>query len=476
MPKSLINKEKVKNVKTKSINYLNKKFENVLEAMTEEERHKNISEYIINNMNPENNLKLATGRLIYKNRMSNPEIPSGEGTSNQFKILENNNDGEDPERIDSEDELQDPDDDNSATPRTGIENGNKKNNRKSYIPPIVVYNVDIKKTINDLGLFLKHKNFNLKSLNKNCIHIITNSIEDFDLASQFVKNNQYNHYTYTPAERKSINLLIKGISNTFTTDEIINEINDKRLDNVEILKCTPFRTRRTSPSSNIFLLSLSNNSDTKELIKIKYILHQKVYFENIRKQEGIGMCHRCQKIGHSAANCFMNPRCVKCSGEHLTVNCDSLKTIIEKKVDPRTGEIITKSVTIPKCVNCGQEGHPANYTKCEARIAYINNIKEKRERNRIMTIKQNNFIQKSINNYVQPNKSYAQQLYSDQQNYRENPQNSSNFDYFEKECQNKLGDNLFNIIEKVNSFVSYYKDMPEHNKKRALITFIMSLC
>lgn len=153
MPKSFINKEKVKNVKTKSINYLNKKFENVLEAMTEEERHKNISEYIINNMNPENNLKLATGRLIYKNRMSNPEIPSGEGTSNQFKILENNNDGEDPERIDSEDELQDPDDDNSATPRTGIENSNKKNNRKSYIPPIVVYNVDIKKTINDLGLF-----------------------------------------------------------------------------------------------------------------------------------------------------------------------------------------------------------------------------------------------------------------------------------------------------------------------------------
>lgn len=433
-------------------------------------------------------MKLATGRLTKKVRQQKLQhtepIP---GISNQYKILdnmENETGSENGMLTDREEEEEHFTQNIKNNISNHVSNKNDENTttRKSKLPPIVVYNANIRNIINDLKIKLKHDKFNIKSLNKNCTHINTQNIEDFDMVTEYIKNKKLNHYTYTPVERKTINLLIKGINNSYTSQEIVDEIDNFNLDNVQIIKCTPFKTKY-NPNSNVFLLTLTNNSDTKQLVKIKYLLHQKIYFENIKKSEGISMCHRCQKIGHSAANCSMEPRCVKCSEKHLTIDCNNIKTIKETKVDPVTGEIVTNTITIPKCVNCGQEGHPANYSKCPSRLAYIHNLREKREINQRITQNRKKFIQKSINNYVQPSISYAQQLHNPQINYNKeqtnttyNNINSTNFEYFENECNEKLGDNLFNIIGKVNDFVAHYKNLPDNNKKVALLTFIMSLC
>ncbi|GBP22754.1 hypothetical protein EVAR_13544_1 [Eumeta japonica] len=51
-----------------------------------------------------------------------------------------------------------------------------------------------------------------------------------------------------------------------------------------------------------------------------------------------GQCHRCQLYGHAAANCYAQPRCVKCLVPHWTRDCDRNK----------------ESGGEPSCCNCGQ--------------------------------------------------------------------------------------------------------------------------
>ncbi|GBP88724.1 Nucleic-acid-binding protein from transposon X-element [Eumeta japonica] len=58
-------------------------------------------------------------------------------------------------------------------------------------------------------------------------------------------------------------------------------------------------------------------------------------------------CHRCQRYGHASANCYVQPRYVKCLVPHWTSECSRSKDLGDK----------------PACVNCGQE-HTANYGGC----------------------------------------------------------------------------------------------------------------
>ncbi|XP_028038458.1 cyclin-dependent kinase inhibitor 1C-like [Bombyx mandarina] len=58
-----------------------------------------------------------------------------------------------------------------------------------------------------------------------------------------------------------------------------------------------------------------------------------------------GQCHRCQLYGHSTRNCNA-ARCVKCLGDHATIDCSRVK------------EIATEP---PSCVLCRKQGHTANY-------------------------------------------------------------------------------------------------------------------
>ncbi|GBP40858.1 Nucleic-acid-binding protein from transposon X-element [Eumeta japonica] len=91
---------------------------------------------------------------------------------------------------------------------------------------------------------------------------------------------------------------------------------------------------------------------TDEVRKIFNNLNRVCRLSGIRveaphKKGGPGQCHRCQLYGHAAANCYADPRCVKCLVPHCTKNC------------PRTRESGEKS----ECVNCGQL-HTANYKGC----------------------------------------------------------------------------------------------------------------
>ncbi|GFY18439.1 uncharacterized protein TNCV_2396671 [Trichonephila clavipes] len=62
---------------------------------------------------------------------------------------------------------------------------------------------------------------------------------------------------------------------------------------------------------------------------------------------GITQCYRCNNFFHTAANCHMNPRCLKYGKDHPTKDCE-----IKERQDN------------PYCINCEMYGHTACYTKC----------------------------------------------------------------------------------------------------------------
>ncbi|GFW94186.1 transposable element Tcb1 transposase [Trichonephila clavipes] len=58
-------------------------------------------------------------------------------------------------------------------------------------------------------------------------------------------------------------------------------------------------------------------------------------------------CFNCNNFFHTAQNCHLKPRCLKCRKEHPTRQCS-----------------IKERQETPFCINCQEYGHSACYTKC----------------------------------------------------------------------------------------------------------------
>ncbi|KAK2577942.1 hypothetical protein KPH14_012825 [Odynerus spinipes] len=78
---------------------------------------------------------------------------------------------------------------------------------------------------------------------------------------------------------------------------------------------------------------------------VQFLVYTRITWENYINKKRLTQCHRCQAWGHATANCYAEPRCLKCAQKHLTNECKKPKT------EPA------------KCINCGK-AHPANATIC----------------------------------------------------------------------------------------------------------------
>lgn len=160
---------------------------------------------------------------------------------------------------------------------------------------------------------------------------------------EFLKQSKVQFNTYTPSNEKMINVLIKGLEHIDEPQMIEDELANRGFSPFKIQKHVTGYMRKNNLKSNLWLLVLQPNTDTKELFKIKSIDHAIVKFEFLRKPQVI-QCRRCQRFNHSASNCSLPYRCVKCTDSHEPGQCKSGKN---------------KNKFKPKCVNC-QGAHTAN--------------------------------------------------------------------------------------------------------------------
>lgn len=95
--------------------------------------------------------------------------------------------------------------------------------------------------------------------------------------------------------------------------EILQELKTQENKEINFLRVNRFSTRESTKKKKIlpiFVVQLSPDSNPAILKTIKYIAHQVVTWERLKRKE-IVQCRRCQRLGHVAVNCNLPYRCVK---------------------------------------------------------------------------------------------------------------------------------------------------------------------
>lgn len=183
------------------------------------------------------------------------------------------------------------------------------------------------------------------------------------------RNIEYN--TYTPSDSKMQNILLKGTEISDVT--IIKHTLEKNgIQPHNIQKFETGYMRKNNITSNIWQITLQPKTDTNTILNIRYIEQWSVKWELMKKQL-ITQCRRCQRFNHSASNCTLPFRCVKCTNNHKPGEC-TLNTNNNK--------------TRPTCVNCKGEHTANNARLCPAFKKQLE-IKEQKKQNKTQTTRTN---------------------------------------------------------------------------------------
>jgi hypothetical protein len=273
---------------------------------------------------------------------------------------------------------------------------NQKEERRQIInidkrcPPIVVNTdevVALKKTITE-KIKIEKSNFLIKSINKNKHIIYSNSFNDLKKMREGFDKEKIQFYTYSHKEEKPINLVLKDLYGNYDCQDILGFLKELETDKYKFMKVLRLSTRKTKINNQtlpIYIVQATAGSEVSEIFNIKYIENCKVRWEKLKKGE-YSQCMKCQRFGHSAYNCHMNPRCVKCGEEHLAQDCKIAKESPKSNL---------------KCVLCNKEGHPASYRNCPIHVKLQEKIKAKKEERvekQVRKLNNNSFDSKIIKN------------------------------------------------------------------------------
>ncbi|GFV15992.1 nucleic-acid-binding protein from transposon X-element [Trichonephila clavipes] len=189
----------------------------------------------------------------------------------------------------------------------------------------------------------KYPDINSKTSGK-FLKLSLNSHEDQrDLVNFMDEDKKFQFYVIPPKDKKPIKIVIKGLLGCTKPDEIITDLEHQSYSDCS---CNQLISKRTKLPLPFFLVTLSRNKENLTIFDLKHVGHMQVKIEGY-SVKGTTQCFNCNDFFHTAANCHMTPRCLKCGKAHLTRECE----IKERQENPY-------------CINCETYGHTACYTKC----------------------------------------------------------------------------------------------------------------
>ncbi|GFS48781.1 uncharacterized protein TNCV_1393341 [Trichonephila clavipes] len=125
-----------------------------------------------------------------------------------------------------------------------------------------------------------------------------------------------------------------------------NKVNEvEEANTTDIPKPRPPQPIHLKIKENIFRSQIKNAVNVK-IFDLKTLGYLQVRVEGFLVR-GITQCFNCNHFFHTASECHLKPRCLKCGNEHPTNQCP-----IKERQDN------------PFCINCQEYGHTACYTKC----------------------------------------------------------------------------------------------------------------
>lgn len=196
-----------------------------------------------------------------------------------------------------------------------------------------------------------------KKIKENCValKIVCSDIDTHDNLIKAMREKGIEHYTFGSSAERAKLLLIKGLNDEYTDDEIKEKLVALQRTGASISKVkTLIFTKKFEDRVTEYhhrLVVLTPGSNTTELLKVKHIAFQSIKWEVYRKNN-IFQCHNCLRPGHSSKNCGFPYRCVKCPVTHEYGKC------------PRDIDLELKKSSPPYCINCKTDGHSANYRGC----------------------------------------------------------------------------------------------------------------
>ncbi|GFS38973.1 nucleic-acid-binding protein from transposon X-element [Trichonephila inaurata madagascariensis] len=144
------------------------------------------------------------------------------------------------------------------------------------------------------------------------------------------------------AHNKQLKVVIRGLPTDFNQEELMSELHAFGFtpNHISLL-----RNRKTNTNMPLFLVTLPKCPANQDIFNMKTIGFFRVVVEPLNKSSMPPQCYRCQEFFHHSRFCARAPKCLKCSGGHLTSEC-------------------TKSAKAQaKCANCSGP-HPANFSGC----------------------------------------------------------------------------------------------------------------
>ncbi|GFX82919.1 nucleic-acid-binding protein from transposon X-element [Trichonephila clavipes] len=190
------------------------------------------------------------------------------------------------------------------------------------------------------------------------LRVFPKTILEHRKLQSFLSVKKMRSHTFEMADNKHVKAVIRGLSTDYDQKEIASELKGFGFEPSHI---SILRNRKTNTNMPLFLVVLKKNEENKQIFQITNIGFFRVVIEPLNGSSMPPQCYRCQEFYHHSRLCNRAPKCLKCSGRHLTADCK-------------------KSTKSPaKCANCGGP-HQANFSGCPSNP--INRKQQKKQPNK----------------------------------------------------------------------------------------------
>ena len=218
-------------------------------------------------------------------------------------------------------------------------------------PPPPVYLQDKAKWTEVSKLCVDRKiNYRSASNTGNGIKIVLPTSDDYREITKALRARNISFHTYSLPEEKPLRVVITRIPKEIPSDDILSDLKSQNIPATQVHRM--HRARSGHAFDMVLVVCEPCPSKIHPIFNIKSVCNLTgISIEKPNRSGIVSQCHRCQLWGHSQRNCFAQPRCVKCLGQHGTSDCPR----------PKDRTLCTEP---PSCVLCGASGHPANYRGC----------------------------------------------------------------------------------------------------------------
>ncbi|XP_075170433.1 uncharacterized protein LOC142242762 [Haematobia irritans] len=365
----------------------------------------------------------------------------------------------------------------STATNTNMTAGKNENKGKASPPIIKIYNVNVKEFAQEIRTVLGHNIFSMNIINKNLIGLVLGTEQDHMKVRSHLELKKYNFFTFTPKTLKPYSLMIKGLSETYEVEDLLDFIKEKKLQ-VTVTNVIKMQDDR-------WIVQLDRESDIKSFRKLRYLINNRVQMRR-RKKKGITQCKNCQRFGHSSINCRMPFRCVKCGDSHGPGNCvipkkdlDVVEVVI---TNPETGQVEKRIGHTVRCVNCGVDGHVASARDCPRRMEILRKRTERRRAVVAVPQAQRARVQTTVS--AEPriggNNSYAAVAARNNTNTARGANVADmvnvNLKFFDDECNRLFGGNFLDSYRKIAAYMNDYKGLrTDDERARAMIGLLATM-